>query len=525
MQVSLWGIQSQRIKDLMKSRARRVKCDEGKPSCRRCIMGDRKCEYNAPKPPARSSNFMTVYLPPAKSQPTFFVNSDGLDFFHHNLAAKLDGQFDSEFWSKLVLQLSHSEPAIKHAVSAVSVIHRDVESSMNSPSGYTAANPAASKEWNAAMQALSSRILSKPNSNLVPLVCCLIFTCIEFMKGNVDSALVHIQSGFKILAMVRSTIQAEGDENTTYSDEDIKAIEEHIVPMFSRLNALCTLFGRVTPPVLAIANDAGETLHNLADARQRLYEAMDPAIRFIRSAGRRAEGFELTMDDFAEQIKLQNALDTWRTEFEDLIDRLKRTDKPANQEAVSLLLVQFLVVHTWLAVCTTAEETAIDSYNPAFLELIECAEHVVNSYKESGKLQPVSFDMQVIGPLYYTTVKCRDPTLRRRALSLLKLAPRREGLWNAHHAFVTARRVIELEEGVDRNAQGLPAESGRLRGVNLPSDEARVYNHSRMPGEHRRFDGSIVPSPSMPGVIEVLFQTKPQGPLGPWHTFTEHIIL
>ena len=488
-------------------------------------MGDRKCEYNAPRPQGQTRNVMTVYLPPVAKQPTFFVKSDGLDFFHQHLATRLDGQFDSEFWSKLVLQLSHSEPAIRHAVSAVSVIHRDVETSMNSPSGYTTANPAAVQEWNAAMQALSTRIASQPNSNLVPLVCCLIFTCIEFLKGNVDSALVHVQSGFKILAMVRNTIQAEGDQNTTYSDEDIKAIEEHIVPMFSRLNTLCTLFGRDTPPVIAITDQDDETLTSIAHARQRLYEAMDPAIRFIRSAGRRAEGFELTMEDFIEQIKLQTALETWRRDFESLLERLEREDKAVNHQAVNLLFVQFLVVHTWLAVCTTAEETAIDAYTPAFLELVDRAEQVTKSFTGHSKPDPMSFDMQIIGPLYYTAVKCRDPALRRRALQLLKLAPRREGLWNAHHAFVTARRVIELEEGVGRNEYGLPEESGRLRGVNLPSDEARVYNHNRMPGEHRKFDGSIVPSPSMPGVIEVLFQTKPEGPLGPWHTFTEHIML
>ena len=369
-----------------------------------------------------------------------------------------------------MLQLSHSEPAIRHAVSAVSVIHRDVEASMNSPSGYTAANPAAAKEWNAAMQALSSRIHKQPESNLVPLVCCLIFTCIEFLKGNVDSALVHIQSGFKILASVRSTIIAEGDQNMTSSDEDIKAIEEHVVPMFSRLNTLCTLFGRATPPVLAIRDRSTESLASMAEARQRLFEALDPAVRFIRTAGRRAETFELTVDDFVEQFKLQNALESWREAFEELLGRLKTKRNPPKEEAVNLLLVQYLCVHTWLTVCTTAAETAIDDYPMVFEELLARAEQVTKAMATDTKAQPMSFDMQIIGPLYYAALKCRDPKMRRRALELLKLAPRREGLWNAHHAYVTAKRVIEFEEGEARNAQGLPAESGRLRGVNLPSD-------------------------------------------------------
>jgi hypothetical protein len=122
-------------------KARRVKCDESKPICRRCTIGGRKCEYNTARAAPPPRNVITVYLPRTQSQPVFFVNDRGLDFFHQNLAAKLDGQFDSKFWSKLVLQLSHSEPSIRHAVSAISVIYQDVESSLRHPAGYVNANP------------------------------------------------------------------------------------------------------------------------------------------------------------------------------------------------------------------------------------------------------------------------------------------------------------------------------------------------------------------------------------------------
>jgi hypothetical protein len=486
-------------------------------------MGDRKCEYITAPPRKPVHKFMTMYLPPAKGQPVFFVNTNGLDFFHQNLAQRLDGQFNTEFWSKLVLQLSHSEPAIRHAVSAVSIIHRDVEASMTNPSGYTNADPAASKEWNQAMQLLSARIQAKPNSNLVPLVCCLLFTCVEFLKGNVDSAFVHVQSGFKILSTVRN--RAAFAESPGLSPEDLIAIEEHIVPMFARLNALCSLFGRVTPPINTITDGSQTQMTNIADARQILYEAIDPSVRFIRSAGRRAEQFELTVNDFIDQVKLQNALESWRADFHELLIELNKEGKSPKKEPVNLLIMQYLVVHTWLMVCTTAEETAIDLYTPALQEIVNLGGEITMDRAANDTPPPLSFDMQMIGPLYYTAVKCRDPVIRRQALNLLKLAPRREGLWNAHHAYVTAKRIIEIEEKGLRNRSELPNESSRLRGVNLPSDEARIYNTSNMPGERRKFDGSIVPSPSMPGMIEVVFMTKPDGPLGPWKLFTEQIEL
>lgn len=497
-------------------RARRVKCDEGKPACKRCIMGDRKCVYGSLLPIAKARNVITVYLPPVQNQPVFFINTDGQDFFHRNLASRLDGQFDSEFWSKLVLQLSHSEPAVRHAISAVSVLHRDVETSMTEQQGYITANPAVARELGAAIQSLSRRMADNPNSNLVPLVCCLIFTCVEFLRGNVDSAVVHVRSGFKLLGGVRMSNSTESTitGESAYTQEDLHAIEEHIVPMFSRLNAVCSLFGKVTPQVLALMHqeDAGVLFEDLTQARQRLYEAMDPAIRFIRSAGRRAEGFELTVEDFVEQVKLQTTLEDWRGRLSGLME----SDTAANKVAATLLIVQYLVVHTWLMVCTTAEETAIDAYMHAFEEIVTLSEQVTSSRAKDTQLQPLSFDMQIIGPLYYTAVKCRHPLLRRRALALLKLAPRREGLWSAQHAYVIARRIIEIEE---RGMAGLVTEAGQV------SDEGRVYNHDTMPGEYRKFARGIVPSPSMPGTIEVGFQMKPKGALGPWHTFTEAIAL
>jgi hypothetical protein len=224
-------------------KARRVKCDETKPACRRCTIGGRKCEYiTARAAPPR--NVITIYLPPTQCQPVFFTKNRGLDFFQQNLAANLDGQFDSQFWSKLVLQLSHSEPSIRHAVTAISVIYQDVELSLQHPAGYVNANPKAQQEWNTAIRSLSARIQAHPNSNLVPMVCCLLFTCIEFLRGNVDSSMLHIQNGFNILAALRRNSDAASDSGSSLSFENLKVIEDHVVPMFSRLNVLCSLAGK-----------------------------------------------------------------------------------------------------------------------------------------------------------------------------------------------------------------------------------------------------------------------------------------
>ncbi|KAL2857744.1 hypothetical protein BJY01DRAFT_202002 [Aspergillus pseudoustus] len=505
-------------------KSRRVKCDEAKPVCRRCAKGGRKCEYNTACAAPRPRNVITIYLPPARSQSVFFVNDRGLDFFHQNLAAKLDGQFHSEFWRKLVLQLSHSEPSIRYAVSAISVIYQDVEASFRHPAGYVDANPEAQQQWNTAVRSLSARIQTHPDSNLVPLVCCLLFTGIEFLRGHVESSLLHVRSGINILAALRHNSEAARGPGPMLPPSDIKAIEEHIVPIFSRLKILCSLAGIITPPIYTSTANEMSPQEDLGDSRLRLVEVLNACIPFIGKASLKAVLFQIDIDDLVEQAKLQIRLDAWREQLDELVERTQAASDPAQQEAVNLLLVHYKVIYIWLRVCTTAEETATDAYHTDFEELLQYAEKIAKPGVEMAAAQPLSFDIHILGPLYYTALKCRHPVTRRRALEMLQLAPRREGLWNAHHAYVTAKRVIALEER-HINGNEFPDETSRLHGLPLPDDGSRIYNQGEIPFGARKFDHGIVLSPACPGTLEFVFRTKPWGLLGAWQTTTEYIKL
>lgn len=498
-------------------KARRVKCDEAKPICRRCAVGSRKCEYNTTRPTPPSRNVITVYLAPTQRPPVIFRNDRGFDFFHHSLATKLDGQFDSKFWSRLVLQLSHSEPSIRHAVSAISVIYQDFELSLRNPAGYVNANPKAQREWDKAIKSLAARIQTHPDSHLVPLTCCLLFTCIEFLGGKIMSAMVHVQNGINILAALRRNNSSASSPGSNLSSSDLEAIDDHIVPMFLGLNVLCSLAGTMTPPTYAPTPQEDSPHEDLAHSRRRFLVISDTCIRFINKSQRKMPLFD--MDHLIEQFKLQKRLGAWRSQLDELVPRMQAAGNPVKEDALNLLLAHYKVLYIWMQVCTTAGEMATDSHHADFEEVVYHAEQTV---KPMATPQLLSFDIQILGLLYYATLKCRHPVLRRRALELIKLAPRREGLWNAHYAYVTAKRVIELEEKV-LNEQGLPDETSRLYAFPMPDDSSRVNN----PGEVdiRKAGHSIVPSPACPGTVKIIFHAKPWGLTGEWQTITEYIKL
>lgn len=500
-------------------KARRIKCDEGRPICHRCMKGGRICEYKVAGP---RRNVLTVYTSPTQSQPLAFTSDYNVNFFHQILASKLDGQFGSKFWSELVLQLSCCEPSVRHAVSAISIIYQDVESSLRDPAGYVNANGQAQLEWNEATKALATRISAQSVSHLVPLVCCLLFTCIEFLKGNVETSMLHVQSGFNILIEVRRKI-AQG-LSPGLPNNELKAIEDHIVPVFSRLHVLCSLAGRIIPPIYTPRLDEDEPQIDLVDSRQKLFENSDACIRFIHDTLPKANEFRIDLEDFVRQVKLQRRLDAWHDQLDDLLERMHADGKVANRDELNTLLTHYKVIYIWLRVCTTPAESALDAYQKEFEDLIQCAEAVVRPDSNSQTPPLLSFDLQHTGPLFYAALKCRDPKTRRRALEMLRLAPRREGLWNAHHAYVVAKRLIEIEERGLEEGQW-PSEAARLHGLVLPDDQSRTYNLGRAFHDFHKLDHSIVPSPSCPGTLQAIFRRKPWGLAGDWEEFTEYIDL
>jgi hypothetical protein len=85
------------------------------------------------------------------------------------------------------------------------------------------------------------------------------------------------------------------------------------------------------------------------------------------------------------------------------------------------------------------------------------------------KVKPTFCTAQgVIGPLFVVAMHCRISSVRREAVRLLKLHPRREGLWDNGSAVRVALEVVELEERLWRERLGVEQEEleGRWGGYN-----------------------------------------------------------
>lgn len=120
--------------------------------------------------------------------------------------------------------------------------------------------------------------------------------------------------------------------------------------------------------------------------------------------------------------------DQWYNSFEKLRSNLDGTEA----EAISHMLLYYHVSKIWLASRLEFRQTAFDHCTYHFEQILAHAEIYTDARVAAGS--HFTFEMGSIPPLFLTATKCRIPSLRRKALSLLKKGPRKESIWGAQTA-------------------------------------------------------------------------------------------
>ena len=199
--------------DHCQHRIRHIKCDEQKPICVKCSSTGIVCDGYAIRQtssvePTKDGQVTQSCASVIVRAPSVGVVGDdrecrGFDFFLHRTAPELAESLQSKLWDHLVLQVSHSDSAIRHAVIAIGSLNErllinNVLTSDNSQAN--ARHEFARVQYDKAMRQLRKR-LSSGNEQPVEftLILCILFIIFEFLQGNDVAAEVHMRSGLDIL--------------------------------------------------------------------------------------------------------------------------------------------------------------------------------------------------------------------------------------------------------------------------------------------------------------------------------------
>lgn len=149
-----------------------------------------------------------------------------------------------------------------------------------------------------------------------------------------------------------------------------------------------------------------------------------------------------------EEQRLRVQLAAWDAAFAPLV--------PSSDSALLLLCNRRTLQVFFDRSCDGLEETHWDKYNPQFREAVQYAEAYMQSSlkaaaadKSHGSSQdrPVfTAAVDIVLPLFLCSARCRDPSTRRRALAMLRVCRRKEGIWDSSACASVCETVIELEE-------------------------------------------------------------------------------
>lgn len=369
------------------------------------------------------------------------------DFFRSFSAPKSTIFHGSDFWLRRVLQMSHSEPAIRDATLALSSLHRYYESEQL---------PQSDQERRSAIlyygRAVSQtkRLLSQNARDNIEklLVTCVMFICYENLAGNFPDAQMHLQNGLRILSESQNPL-SEGQLNHH------RAIPDDILHIFSRCNLQAMMFSESSAPYpfatipISEPGPIPSSFSSVAEAQYHLFEHFK--WRWVEE--------EMFHDANVQSPLLRHSwlgsgLTTWEDSFAAL--QLRQREGPPNAEMELGLIITQINCEIFTLVFSsvfTRTEISYDAHYAKFERMLTLLESlpVVSDSGPAGAGKPlgqktISFEWGVIPPLYFIVVRCRDPCLRRQALARLYALHRVEGVWDSLGAARVAERVVQIEE-------------------------------------------------------------------------------
>ena len=370
-------------------------------------------------------------------------------------------------------------------------------------------------------------------------------TRFQTLRGHHGSALSHITSGVKILSEVRTSEDGIATHRSLTVSKNPYVGLANLEVLFNRLNTQVAQVGSLKSqpsakprPLLAylayllicpqLIGCAPMTLterdqqevpgfgpeipaiySSLEEARNGLEWHWTSCIQYLNhfdyepELESRQEVLEQhPMDD--ERLKHRDTMERWLKSFHAFLKQKGRALSPKNLRAARTLEISQRFATIFLDMRepdSLDDERVWDDFEDRMDEINILASLIVKSTCFDPMTQKrgpdFSLDMNIIAPLFAVAHRCRNPGIRRQAVSTLYTAPRQEGIWDSILTARVAERLIHIEEeglGMIRCAQDVPG-SARISNLSVKFDlQGRVgwITYCRRKRAHHDGEGPVV---------------------------------
>lgn len=389
-------------------------------------------------------------------------------FRHRTMFGLMGVNKDSNFWRRMILQLSEAYPAVLHAVIAISALHEQLTKPSN------ATQRVFLQQYNKSIRHIRS--LESDNKIQVTLACCIIFVCLENAQGNHERALEHLENGLRVY-----NVWALQDVRPA-----VKEAQENILEIITRFDVQATSFWDSRKPLLIPDSTSNEpecgdcfpSLH-AASLAQQYYELrvfyVLTAVSPKSSRRERPANFEVM---FPHRTKLLHSFNvgmlSWKRAFDGLCQaEAAKWDK--NEIHRSLLLqlhYQSLSLVVDLRANSRVETDLLPaSENQRFQAIIDISRSVIMHASSDYNDDFLTADGGVIASLYFIAMSAPDTHLYQQAIDLLRMVKKKEGFWQASAVLKVAEKVAERRrEGTGQHLHGGVLELAELADVKFRTE-------------------------------------------------------
>ncbi|KAN0103232.1 hypothetical protein V8E51_011545 [Hyaloscypha variabilis] len=454
------------------------------------------------------------------------------DAFRMDVIPEISGIWDDSFWGNIVLTAC-DEPFILDAVLAIAAISLSIKENRRTLENLvdgTVDSKVSSKHYRFALErfgravrTMRSTLTNDEQDLRKALIGCLLVFCFEGFQGYPKQALIHAISGYHLLQswMLKKSYPLVLPNSTP---PVTSLIEKELMDAFNRLhtNAVTVMGDICSEEAYMLEYASGDkvvqnmpsTFADFQEAHRYFVHIMKRCAVFIQmavglsldpSSRKGQQGQEDSASTMlwgasihipfpkgpvpehilAMHAKHLNELRQWQLSF----TPLRLSTDPSIQVGATVLQAG------WTGVCMIVNtpiprtECYWDQFLPEFRAIVSLAKtlfRIIPREPALAKKGGFSLDISIVPPLYIVCKYCRDSGLRREAIALIDLCPRREGVWDSGLVRKVSNFLMEVEE--EGMVDGYIPEYARARiqkvAVDVLKKTADVECVKRIPGSN-----------------------------------------
>lgn len=454
------------------------------------------CSTSSPHPSSKSTSGSRHFAQVIAHQPFVFLRFENqTEAYYFNLyrdetSTELSGVFVSSFWNKFLLQESHKEPFVRYAVAAIAALNKAVKTSQlakSQPEAKASSRLQREHAFRLYGKSLAGMQLIPQGENIhlrQLVIAILLVFVVETIQQQPHMAFSHAMVADRLLCHFVRTTPNPVPHNEGLASPATHIVESELLMTFCRFDTQMMTYidtrsqamhdwGRLS--CQSTINDMPASFTNLKEATLYWEVVMRRSGHFVHSTSHINSSLMLTRPFSASlpgqtlEINAQNSIygspylvpdsifldasrhisdiDKWCSAFVPLSRRIHKEEIDIRINTAMMFLHLYSITFRIIVQGTTiTNECDYDRFLLGFHEIVTLARSISNNLLEiTNQLRAYHFHLSIVPPLLIVLLRCRDGSLRREAIDILRVS-RYDGPWDRYMIAAIGKWIMQVEE-------------------------------------------------------------------------------